>query len=99
MTLFVEAVGWAGAGCLLLAYALLSAGRLTTGPAYQLLNLAGSVGLAVNAIVHSAWPSSSLNLVWLAIGLAALARRRVDTSTAERNDIDGSRSPSRFTLR
>jgi hypothetical protein len=67
-----EGIGWAGAGCLLLAYALLSAGRQTAGTGYQLLNLAGAVGLAGNAVVHRAWPSATLNLIWLVVGLLAL---------------------------
>jgi hypothetical protein len=70
--LLVDAAGWAGAGCLLLAYALLSAGRIPAGLRYQLLNLAGSVGLALNGVAHRAWPSAALNIVWLAVGLAAL---------------------------
>lgn len=67
-----EVSGWAGAGCLLLAYALLSAHQISPGPGYQLLNLAGSAGLAANAVVHQAWPSATLNVLWLGIGLAAL---------------------------
>jgi hypothetical protein len=72
----VEVIGWSGAGCLLLAYGLLSARRINAGVRYQLLNLAGSIGLAVNAVVHGAWPSAALNLIWLVIGLAALRRER-----------------------
>ena len=60
MSVAAEVIGWAGAGCLLLAY--------------QLLNLAGAAGLTVNAVVHHAWPSAALNLLWAAIGIAALAR-------------------------
>ena len=76
MNLLVEVIGWAGAGSLLLAYGLLSAGRITAGITYQLLNLAGAVGLAVNAVAHGAWPSACLNLIWLLIGLVALQRER-----------------------
>lgn len=75
MTLISELLGWAGAGCLLLAYALVSAGRLcAVGHPYQLLNLAGSVGLAINGALHRAWPSTSLNLLWIAVGLSALIK-------------------------
>jgi hypothetical protein len=75
MTLLADVVGWLGAGCLLLAYALVSAGRLAVGPAFHLLNLAGAVGLAVNGAAHGAWPSTALNVIWLGIGLIALYRR------------------------
>lgn len=79
MNALVEAVGWFGAGLLLLAYGLLSTGRLAAGRAYQALNLAGSVALAINAIAHRALPSAAVNIVWLVIGVAALralARKR-----------------------
>jgi len=75
VSLAAEVLGWAGAGCLLLAYLMVSTRRLAAaGGAYQLLNLAGSAGLVVNAVVHHAWPSAALNLLWAAIGIAALAR-------------------------
>ena len=74
--LLADAVGWAGAAGLLLAYARLSSGRLTVGWRYHLLNLAGAGGLAVNGAVHHAWPSTALNLVWLGIGVTALHRTR-----------------------
>jgi hypothetical protein len=75
IALLADVAGWIGAGCLLVAYALVSAGRLPVGLSYHLLNLAGAVGLAVNGAVHRAWPSAALNLVWLGIGAAALSRR------------------------
>jgi hypothetical protein len=75
--MIAELLGWGGAAALLLAYGLLSARRLTvTGPGYQLLNIAGALGLAVNGAVNGAWPSTALNLLWAAIGVAALLRRR-----------------------
>ncbi|GAA3398428.1 CBU_0592 family membrane protein [Cryptosporangium minutisporangium] len=69
-----EIVGWAGAAALLAGYALLSLGRIPHSRRYQVLNLAGSAGLAINGVVHQAWPSTVLNLVWVAIGAVALAR-------------------------
>jgi hypothetical protein len=76
VTLLADAIGWAAAACLLLAYARLSSGRLAVGARYHLLNLAGAGGLAANGAFHRAWPSTALNLVWLGIGLAALHRTR-----------------------
>ncbi len=74
--LCVAGAGWLGAAALLLAYALVSAGRLEAGrPAFQAMNLLGAAGLAANSGYHAAWPSAILNLVWIAIGLLALARR------------------------
>jgi hypothetical protein len=74
MGLVVDVIGWLGAGALLGAYALASAGRLAgTSAWFQVLNLLGSAGLALNSGYHDAWPSALLNVVWMGIGLAALA--------------------------
>lgn len=67
--MLAEVAGWGGAGVLLLAYLLLTTGRIAAGRAFQAMNLIGSLGLAVNALVHSAWPSATLNAIWLLIAL------------------------------
>ncbi|MBX9796263.1 hypothetical protein [Sphingomonas sp.] len=75
MTLAIEAVGWIGAGLILLAYLLVSAGRLSGQSAlFQWLNVVGAAGFVVNSGWHGAIPSTVLNLVWMAIGLASLWR-------------------------
>ena len=71
-----ELVGWAGALALLTGYALLSLGRIPQSRGYQVFNLAGSAGLAVNGLAHQAWPSAVLNLLWIGIGVVALVRLR-----------------------
>lgn len=79
----VEVVGWAGALLILLAYLLLSAGRLTgQSRAYQWMNVAGAAGFVVNGWWHSALPSTTLNVVWMGIGIVALwniARKKSST--------------------
>jgi hypothetical protein len=73
----VDIAGWAGAGLLLLAYALVSFRRLPGDSVrFQLLNLAGGVLLAVNSGYHGAMPSVAVNAVWIVIGLGALLRAR-----------------------
>ena len=73
--LLIEVAGWAGAILILLAYALLSLGRLTGQSAvYQAMNLAGAAGFALNGWWHGALPSASLNVVWGLIGAFALWR-------------------------
>jgi hypothetical protein len=70
--LVVEAVGWAGAVLILLAYLLLSAGRLTgQSLTYQLMNVFGAAGFVVNGWWHRALPSAVLNVLWLGIGAFA----------------------------
>ena len=77
----VEIVGWAGAALILLAYLLLSAGRMTgQSLSYQTMNVVGAAGFVVNGWWHGALPSATLNVLWLMIGLFAsiriLKRRR-----------------------
>jgi hypothetical protein len=71
----VEVVGWAGASLILLAYLLLSMGRLTgQSVTYQAMNVAGAAGFIVNGWWHGAIPSAVLNVIWMLIGAVALIR-------------------------
>jgi hypothetical protein len=80
-----ELVGWVGASLLVLAYGLVSAGRLAASELrFQLLNVVGGVALAVNAGYHSAWPSAALNVVWVAVGVGALLRVRLARAAVDR---------------
>jgi hypothetical protein len=83
--LAVEVAGWAGALLILLAYLLLSAGRLTgQSLTYQLINVVGAVGFVVNGWWHRALPSAVLNIIWLLIGAFASWRilRKKGSSTS-----------------
>jgi len=71
----IDAFGWFGALILIAAYALISHGSMGgRSVAYQSLNVAGSVLLMVNTAWHHAWPSSAVNLIWVAIAVGALIR-------------------------
>ena len=82
----VEVVGWAGAALILLAYLLLSAGRLTgQSLVYQAMNIVGAAGFVINGWWHRAIPSASLNVLWLLIGALAswrIIRRRGSSTSA-----------------
>ena len=68
----VEVVGWGGAVLILLAYLLLSAGRLTgQSLLYQGMNVVGAAGFVINGWWHGALPSAALNVLWLLIGAVA----------------------------
>lgn len=72
--MLVEIVGWAGSLGVLLAYALLSAGRVTARSlVYQLMNIGGAAGMAINGWAHGALPSVFNNVIWMGIGVFALA--------------------------
>jgi hypothetical protein len=83
--LSIEFVGWAGAVLILLAYLLLSAGRLTgQSLIYQGMNVVGAAGFVINSWWHGAIPSAALNVLWLLIGGIAswriIAQGRSSTS-------------------
>ena len=81
----VEVAGWAGAILILLAYLLLSAGRLTgQSLSYQLMNVFGAAGFIINGWWHGAMPSAVLNVIWLMIGAVATWRimRKRGSSTS-----------------
>lgn len=83
MHVFVETVGWLGAALILLAYGLLSSGRLDgRSHLYQWMNVAGSVGFIINSGYNGAIPSVALNVVWMIIGLVALFRYRARATAA-----------------
>jgi hypothetical protein len=68
----VEVAGWAGAALILLAYLLLSSGKLTgQSLVYQGMNVVGAAGFVVNGWWHGALPSACLNILWLLIGAIA----------------------------
>ena len=69
----MEIVGWTGAVLILLAYLLVSMGRLSgRAVAYQVMNVAGAAGFIVNGWWHGALPSAVLNVIWMMIGAVAL---------------------------
>ena len=78
--MLVEAAGWGGATLILIAYVLLSLGRLDgRSRTFQWMNVVGAAGFVVNSGWHGAIPSAALNLVWLSVGQATLwtLRRKV----------------------
>ena len=73
--MIVEIIGWAAALLILVAYVLLSLGRIEAQSiAYQGMNVAGAAGFIVNSGYNGAIPSAALNVIWMAIGLFALSR-------------------------
>ena len=77
MNVVIEVLGWAGMALIVGAYALLSSGRLAAdSKTYQYINIAGTAGLIVNGGARGAYPSAVLNVIWIGIGIYALARAR-----------------------
>jgi hypothetical protein len=73
--LFAEVAGWYGAIAIITAYLLVSFGLVTgEGYAFQILNITGAVGLIIIAIHKNVKQSVFLNIFWLIIGVAAIAK-------------------------
>ncbi|MGB9835145.1 MAG: CBU_0592 family membrane protein [Candidatus Saccharicenans sp.] len=80
----VNVAGWTGALLLLLAYLLVSSRKLAGDSLiYQLLNLAGSLFLLLNAYHFGALPSVGVNSVWIGIALFTIIKGR---KTEKRED-------------
>jgi hypothetical protein len=68
-----QGLGWLGAAALLGGYVLVSTGRLSgKSLTYNVINIAGALFLTVAGWAVRAWPSVTLNIVWVVIGLKAI---------------------------
>jgi len=73
--LFIDVIGWIGASCLLIAYLLISNGKLSANTyTYQILNAFGSICLIINTYIYYTIPLVMLNSIWLLIGLNTLRK-------------------------
>ena len=68
-----DAAGWLGAFLLLLAYGLVSGGKVSpSSRIYHLINLAGASGIFLNTLAKGAIPAMVLNIVWALVALYSL---------------------------
>jgi hypothetical protein len=74
--LLIDVAGWLGVVMVLAAYGLVSARRLEGDAVlYQALNIGGAALLIANSFYYGAMPSVAVNVIWIGIGVYALARR------------------------
>ena len=72
-SLAVDVIGWTGTLLVLMAYLLITNRRLSSeSKLYQIMNLAGAMGLIINGYVNGAYPSVGLNVAWSFIALYGL---------------------------
>jgi len=70
MSWIVDGLGWVGMVLYVVAYFLVSSGRLTgRSRTFQGLNIAAAVLVAINAGYYRAYPSCAVNVVWFLIGV------------------------------
>ena len=75
--MLIDTIGWIGSVLVIIAYGLNIAKRLDSGSTwYYLMNIVGSGCLIVNTFYHHAIPSAVVNIIWVAIAMVALIRRR-----------------------
>lgn len=66
--LLIDILGWTGSALVVIAYAALSMGKITSkAKSYQWMNLVGSICLIINTLYYGALPSTFVNVVWLVI--------------------------------
>ncbi|MCP5380889.1 MAG: hypothetical protein H6912_00840 [Kordiimonadaceae bacterium] len=75
LKLIMDIIGWVGALSLLIAYLLISNGRLDAdNKHYQYLNLIGSFCLISNTYFYGTMALVFLNSVWALIGINSLRK-------------------------
>ena len=76
MNYFVEIIGWIGAVLIVGAYSLNITGKLKSSSAlYIISNLVGGIFFTVNTLVHHAYPSMIVNIIWVFIAVVALLKK------------------------
>lgn len=74
--LILETMGWLGVVAYVLAYLLLTVGVLKpNGYPFHVLNMVGAASLIVYSLEYGDKPNVAVNVIWLMIGIGAVARR------------------------
>ncbi|KKT39645.1 hypothetical protein A3K29_01980 [Candidatus Collierbacteria bacterium RIFOXYB2_FULL_46_14] len=75
-TIYFEIIGWVGTIAIMVAYWLVSIGKISpVSKTYQLLNLFGAGFVIINVVFHGALPSVALNTIWFFIALFGLFQK------------------------
>lgn len=77
LNFWIDIIGWTGGILVLLAFALISTGRVDKNNAfYHWINIAGALCLIVNTGYLKAYPSMAVNIVWVCVAVFALLKIR-----------------------
>ena len=75
MEIFSQIIGWIGMILIVLAYFLVSTGKINSSNRnYQFLNLFGAIFVGINVFYQSAWPAFTLQVVWVMIAIFSLVK-------------------------
>ena len=69
-----DVCGWIGAILILLAYSLLSLGKIENGKLYQIMNFFAALFMAIGLLPKNAWFSFSVQVVWAVVAIVALVK-------------------------
>jgi hypothetical protein len=69
-----DITGWVGMVLVLVAYLLLSLGKIKNGYFYQTLNLAAGVLMAIGLYPKNAWFSFTLQVVWALVAIISIIK-------------------------
>jgi len=79
MNYFVEIIGWIGAVLIIGAYYLNINGKIKSSSAWYIMsNLLGGIFFTINTLVHQAYPSMIVNIIWVFIAIAAIVKKKND---------------------
>ena len=72
--MFFDIMGWIGATMMLLAYMLLSTGKIANHYLYQILNLIAAIFMGIGLYPKNAWFSFSLEVIWGIIAVVSIIK-------------------------
>ena len=75
--LFFDIMGWIGTAFVLIAYLLLSIGKIKNGYLYQILNLLAGTCMAIGLFPKDAWFSFTLQIVWSVVAIVAIIKLKL----------------------
>ncbi len=75
--MFFDVIGWIRMVLVLLAYILLSTGKIKNGMKYQLLNLFAGIFMAIGLFPKNAWFSFTLQVVWALVAIIAILKLKL----------------------
>ena len=71
--LIIEIIGWIGMILVLMAYLLITMKKTASDSRlYHSMNLVGAFMIGLNAIANGAFPSGTLNIIWVFIAIYGL---------------------------
>lgn len=73
-SIFFDIAGWIGMVLVLVAYLMLSFGKIKNGYTYQIINLVAGIFMAIGLLPKNAWFSFTLEVAWSAIAIISIVK-------------------------